>query len=168
MRHLPRVVGRLSASLASVGLSLLLSVAPALAGAPLLPTRAPAGAVASFPCPREPVSTIDLEACAGRRLLELDRRFDRESDALWPLLDAPGRRLFARANTTWLDYRAEECGADGRAYLGGTAAPVAYADCENELTAARVSEVTDVLALYCQGRTPVGRARGCGAAHSRR
>jgi hypothetical protein len=48
-----------------------------------------------------------------------------------------------------------------RAYLGGTAAGVVAADCEEQRTQQRVREVRGTLALYCQGRPRTGRFRRC-------
>ena len=116
---------------------------------PSLPTKASPD---SPPCPRHPKTTVDYEACAGRRGLELDANFDHAVAALWPRLDATGRREFADGQRAWNRYVAQECDVQRREYLGGSEAPVAAAYCEVALTRARVNEVAGTLAGYRQGR----------------
>jgi uncharacterized protein YecT (DUF1311 family) len=117
--------------------------------------------VANFKCPRNPISTIDIEACEGQQLLKLDREFDDQATILWSLLDQNGRQDFVRAQNAWLTYRDQECNARARAYLGGTAAPVTFGQYETELTSTRVKEVSLTLTYYCQGRVRIGPARLC-------
>ena len=140
--------------------SLTVSIAAAT-GPPRLPLKAAPSSVAAFKCPPKPVSTVDLEACAGHQLLTLDRTFDGEVAALWPLLDDTARKELARAQQAWLTYRDQACEVEARAYVGGTEAPVAYGQCEIRLTSARIKDVSASLALYCQGRDRTGPARHC-------
>ncbi len=128
---------------------------------PSLPVRASPNSVASFPCPQNAISTVDMEACEGRRLLEVDREFNREAAVLWSILDGPGRRAFARAHDAWLAYRHHVCAVSARAYLGGTAAGVIAGHCQRALTAAWLKEVKSTVALYCQGKVRAGRFRRC-------
>jgi uncharacterized protein YecT (DUF1311 family) len=107
------------------------------------------------------VTTVDIEACEGRQLLSLGRQFNVKVAALWPILDASSRSAFLRANTAWLTYRDQACTARARLFAGGSAFPVVYGQCEIDLTAARLKEVSSTLRYYCQGAARVGRYRGC-------
>ena len=128
---------------------------------PTLPTKASPNSVASFPCPRHPISTVDMESCAGRQQLKLNAQFNNAVFELWPALDATSRQAFANAQRAWSRYVRQECETESRAYLGGTAAGVAAGYCLTSLTRARVREVTATLALYCQGKVTSGRFRRC-------
>lgn len=130
-------------------------------GPPTLPTKAAPNSVASFPCPRSPISTVDIEACEAQQLLRLGRDFNKQVGVLWALLDTLGRRAFIRAHHAWLTYRDQECQARARAFAGGTAAPVTYGHCKTELTAVRVKEIKTTLILYCEGRVRTGPRRRC-------
>ena len=130
-------------------------------GAPALPTKPSSGSVASFPCPPRPVSTLDMEACAERELLKVDGEFNARAQALWPILDASGKRAFLNAQSAWLTYRKQECTVQCRAFRGGSAAPLAYGQCEIDLTKARVQELTATLRSYCQGAARTGRYARC-------
>jgi uncharacterized protein YecT (DUF1311 family) len=128
---------------------------------PTLPVKASPNSVASFACPTKPVSTLDIEACEGRKLLRLDRQFNNQAALLWSVLDPSGRRMFIRAQAAWLTYRNQHCQLAARAYLGGTASGLVAGQCQTALTAARVEEVTSTLSLYCQGKVRTGRYRQC-------
>jgi uncharacterized protein YecT (DUF1311 family) len=130
-------------------------------GPPTLPVKPSPNSVAAFKCPTEPFSTIDLEACEGHQLLILDRKFNSQAAILWSLLDATGRTEFQHAQQAWLVYRDQACKVEARAYIGGTAAPVAYGRCELRLTRSRIKDVSAALTLYCQGRNRTGPARRC-------
>jgi len=128
---------------------------------PTLPTTAGPHSVARFPCPKRPSTTVAIEACQARRLLKLDRKFNREAAVLWSVLDVAGRRAFVRAHRAWLTYRHQQCETEAGAFSGGTAAPVTYGACELRVTAARVNELAATIKLYCQGRVRAGRFRRC-------
>lgn len=97
-----------------VGTAWLCSTALGALRRPTLPVRAAPNSVASFPCPPNPLSTIDIEACEGHKQLKLDREFNKLTAALWPILDMTGRRELVRAHTAWLTYSDEECRARTR------------------------------------------------------
>ena len=118
---------------------------------PSLRTTAGRDSVARFGCPAHPGTTIDFEACAVRDRLKLNTRFDAAVTALWPMLDAPGKREFARGQRSWNRFVKDECDVAYREYLGGTEAPVEAGWCYVSLTRARVKEVSGMLALYSQG-----------------
>lgn len=128
---------------------------------PHLPEKAAPNSVDSFPCPRNPVATVDIEACQGHALLKLGHIFNQRVSVLWLLLDPDGRRAFFRAHVAWLTYRDEECTARAREVAGGTAEPVVFSQCQLELTRARVEEISETLNDYCQGRVRTGPRRRC-------
>lgn len=130
-------------------------------GPPTLPITAAPSSVAGFPCPAHPVSTVDMEACAGRALLNLDARFNARAAALWSILDTSGRRALLKAQSAWLTYRTQACTVQSRAFLGGTAAPVAFGACEIDITRTQLAEVTATLKTYCQGAARTGRYKRC-------
>jgi len=145
-----------------VGLALAASsFAAAATGPPRLPEKAAPDSVASFPCPKNPVSTVDVEACEGRALLRLGHVFNERVSVLWSLLDAQARKDFRAAHDAWFSYREHECAALARQAVGGTEAGVIFAQCEVALTRARVTEVTAMLNAYCQGRARTGPYRKC-------
>jgi uncharacterized protein YecT (DUF1311 family) len=136
-------------------------VAAARTVPPRLPEKAEPNSVASFPCPRSPVSTIDIEACEGHALLKLDHVFNERASVLWSLLDSQGRRGFVAAHAAWLSYRKHECNVRSREAVGGTAAGVIFGQCEVDLTHAHVAELSTTLNGYCQGRARTGPYRKC-------
>ncbi len=102
-----------------------------------------------------------MEACAGGELLRIDGKFDARAEALWPILDASGKRAFLVAQSSWLTYRKQECTVQMRAFLGGSIAPLVYGQCEVELTKARVQEILATLRSYCEGTARTGRYARC-------
>ena len=63
-------------------------------GPPTLPSKAGPGSLARRICPHNPISTLDIETCEERKLLELDRAFNKQAAVLWSVLDTLGRRAF--------------------------------------------------------------------------
>jgi uncharacterized protein YecT (DUF1311 family) len=137
------------------------AVAASRLRAPRLPEKATSNSVDSFPCPRNPIATVDIEACQGHALLKLAHTFNQRVSVLWPLLDAEARRDFVRAHIAWLTYRNQGCRARAREEAGGTAEGVVFVQCQVELTRARVNEVSATLNDYCQGRARTGLYRRC-------
>jgi uncharacterized protein YecT (DUF1311 family) len=128
---------------------------------PALPVRAAPNSLASFPCPRKPISTLAIEACAARRLLRIDREFNKQAGVLWSVLDAPSRRAFLRAHRAWLTHRDQWCEVAARRYLGGTAASVEAGQCQIDVTTAWVKDVRLMVAFYCRGVVKADRFRQC-------
>ena len=116
---------------------------------PSLPTKATRDEPS---CPAHPGTTLDIGACEVRDRLRLNARFDRAVTALWPLLAAKAKRDFAAGQRAWKRYVADECDVAYRQFLRGTEAPLAAGWCFNELTRARVKDVSQMLASYTQGR----------------
>ena len=128
---------------------------------PTFPVKASPNSLASFPCPRKPVSTLAIEACEARKLLRVDRAFNRQASVLWSVLDTLGRGAFVRAHAAWLTYRDQECRFEARAFLGGTLAGLEGGLCQTRLTAVWLHEVKGAVADYCQGKVRTGRYRKC-------
>jgi uncharacterized protein YecT (DUF1311 family) len=97
----------------------------------------------------------------GTRTSYLHARFNARAAALWPILDASGKRAFLKAQTAWLTYRTQACTVQSRSFLGGTAAPVVFGSCETEITKTRLEQVTATLKIYCQGAARTGRYKRC-------
>jgi uncharacterized protein YecT (DUF1311 family) len=137
------------------------SGALAATGPPTLPSEAAPNSLASFRCPNNPGTTLDIEVCQAQQLLRYGRSFNRQAAILWSLLDTRGRRAFTRAHNGWLVYRDQECDARARSAVGGTARGVIYGQCLNALTAARIREVKATILYYCEGRVRTGPRRNC-------
>ena len=137
------------------------SSARAALHSPALPTKANPNSVASVHCPPKPVSTLEMEACAGKRLLRLDREFNAKASILWSMLDAPSRRAFVRAHRSWLTHMTSWCEIGARRYLGGTASGVEASQCQVDATSAWLRDVRGMITFYCRGMAKAGRYRQC-------
>ena len=123
---------------------------------PFLPTTTVPDSVASFPCPKHPLSTIDMESCSARHLLALNVRVNKRMKVVWSyLLSATARRYFVKAEREWSAYVNNECTStsgtwpdslDPHMYEGGSSAPLNYASCEEELTVAYLRELANTAA----------------------
>ena len=83
-----------------------------------------------LPCPKNPVSTLDLEGCAERDILRTDAAINAQARKVFALLhDADGRRAFVSAERSWLAYRRSICAAEASKFAGGTLAGVVAASC---------------------------------------
>jgi uncharacterized protein YecT (DUF1311 family) len=118
---------------------------------PLIPTTAPAGSAAQFPCPMHPSTTLAIETCSTRSVLALDRRIDKLMRTIWSRLgDRTGRADFAAAERAWQEYVKKECtsvsgayadASSPHAYVGGTSAAVNYPLCELRLGESHLREL---------------------------
>jgi uncharacterized protein YecT (DUF1311 family) len=122
---------------------------------PFRPTSAAPRSIARFPCPKHPISTIDLESCSARRVLALNVRINERIKLIWFRLDGTGRRYFQRAERAWAAYLTNECTSRSRgwidpahphAYVGGASAPVAYGVCAEDLSAAHLHDLVQTAA----------------------
>ena len=83
------------------------------------------------PCPRHPKTTVDLEGCGMREVLRGDRAIDASAAAIFRLLRTTvAKTSFVQSERAWLRYRRASCSAQASEYVGGTAEPVAFIDCE--------------------------------------
>ncbi len=83
-----------------------------------------------LPCPKKPISTLDLDGCSERALLQSDAKVNALVARIWEALPVAGKPAFARGERSWLAYRAASCTAEASKYIGGTLRPVAYLGCE--------------------------------------
>lgn len=98
-----------------------------------------------LPCPAHPVSTVDLEGCSERTLLESDAKVNAVAARIWKALPAAGKPAFAHGERSWLAYRSASCTAEASKYLGGTLRPVAFLGCEVGRTKAHLSDLDRTL-----------------------
>ena len=97
-----------------------------------------------LPCPRHPVSTLELEGCSEQAIVRTDRKIDAEAKAIFGLLRPDARATFVRGERAWLQYRQASCFAESSKYAGGTLSGVVAASC----TLARSkSHLSDLLEL---------------------
>jgi uncharacterized protein YecT (DUF1311 family) len=86
-----------------------------------------------LPCPKSRAAretTIGLEGCAEQKILRTDARIDARARVIFRLLrDTTAKRRFAAAERAWLAYRRASCTSVADVYRGGSAQPVAFADC---------------------------------------
>jgi len=86
-----------------------------------------------LPCPSSPAArrtTIGLEGCAERLILRTDTEINARTRAIFRLLrDMTAKKRFLAAERAWLAYRKLSCTSVADVYRGGSAEPVAFADC---------------------------------------
>ena len=83
-----------------------------------------------LPCPKNPQTTLALEGCAERAILKTDRKINAQSKVIFRLLKSRRTRVtFEQGEQAWLEYRGSTCTAETSFYAGGTAQPVAHANC---------------------------------------
>jgi uncharacterized protein YecT (DUF1311 family) len=83
-----------------------------------------------LPCPMHPQTMVGLEGCSEHAIVTTDRKIDAQVKKVFRLLTAPGARAtFAASERSWLRYRNASCNAQSSFYTGGSAQPVAYAQC---------------------------------------
>jgi uncharacterized protein YecT (DUF1311 family) len=84
-----------------------------------------------LPCPQQPVTTIDLEGCAEKALLQSNRKINTRAARILNLLRPNGAHsAFVRGEKAWLSYRRTSCSAEASKFAGGSLRPVAFARCE--------------------------------------
>jgi len=100
------------------------AVAFAASGPPVIKER-----FTRLPCPAKQKTTIDMEACQEKALLDTDKQINGTVKAIWKQLPVHGRASFAAGERSWLAYRRSSCAAEASAYAGGSVEPVVYAAC---------------------------------------
>lgn len=121
-----------------MGLALLAVVVAAAAAPPPPVIHEP---FTPLPCPKHPVSTLDLEGCAERALLKSDRAIDARVRRIYAKLSAAGRADFVHGEQAWLRYRRASCSAETSVFAGGTIQPVAFARCETRRNTTHLAEL---------------------------
>ena len=96
-----------------------------------------------LPCPRHPVSTVDLEGCSEQAIVRTDRKINAEAKAIFGLLRPDVRAAFVRGERAWLQYRQASCEAESSKYAGGTLAGVLAASCTLARSKTHLSELLD-------------------------
>jgi uncharacterized protein YecT (DUF1311 family) len=98
-----------------------------------------------LPCPAHPKTTIDLEGCAEHRLVRSDRAINERVRAIFALLgrrrSAAARARFVRGETAWLVYRRAVCASRADVYEGGSAGPLAAAECQADRNAGHLRDI---------------------------
>src|SRR5262245_15948306 len=98
-----------------------------------------------LPCPKHPVSTLDMEGCAEQDILRTDRQVEMQMRRVIALLRDPGgRRAFASAERSWLAYRRSICDAEASKFAGGTLAGVVAASCTARQNHRHLAELTSL------------------------
>ena len=98
-----------------------------------------------LPCPANPQTTLALEGCAEKAILNTDRAINAQVKLVFRLLHTHAARLaFVKGEQAWLRYRSMSCTAQVSNYAGGSAQPVVYANC---ITARNKSHLADLAAI---------------------
>lgn len=85
-----------------------------------------------LPCPRGRAArtTVGAEGCLEKKILRTDARINSQARVIFRLLrDTTAKRRFVAAERAWLAYRRASCTSVADVYRGGSAEPVAFADC---------------------------------------
>jgi uncharacterized protein YecT (DUF1311 family) len=92
------------------------------------------------PCPhgKAAETTIGIEACSNQRLHRTDIKIVAQEHAIYSLLSAKARAAFASGERGWLAYRDGLCVARASKYEGGTALPVEFGACEEEISSSHL------------------------------
>lgn len=121
-------------------------------------------ALASAPQPRCPdaVTTIEVNACLGAALADVDKEMDRYYDAAVARLKAEDRAPadealleLARAQAAWRTYRDAECGAVYSYWREGTIRTSVALSCQISLTRLRVFSLWRDWLTYPDSTPPI-------------
>jgi uncharacterized protein YecT (DUF1311 family) len=86
-----------------------------------------------LPCPSNraaKATTLGARACLNKIVLRTDAAINARTKAIFHLLrDRTGKKRFLAAERAWLSYRTASCGSVADVYRGGSARPIAFADC---------------------------------------
>jgi len=130
---------------------------------PLLETTGRSGSLARLPCPKRPVSTLEIGNCLIRQTLVLNRVANRRIRTIWRIyggdhLGLLARERFAQSEQAWKGYVEAACTSrsnswiDPRSphvYVGGTSAPLNFQLCVQRLTSAHTRELDSVIRDLC-------------------
>jgi uncharacterized protein YecT (DUF1311 family) len=95
-----------------------------------------------LPCPAHPVSTLAMEGCYEKAIVNTDRKINTQAKAIFKLLPSDSARFtFVRGERSWLQYRQASCSAQASRYSGGSFAPVAAAACILDRSKAHLREL---------------------------
>ncbi|HET8895510.1 MAG TPA: lysozyme inhibitor LprI family protein [Gaiellaceae bacterium] len=83
-----------------------------------------------LPCPRHPVSTLDLEGCDEHAIVETDAQINARVKDIFGLLRlCSAGTSFVAGEQAWLRYRSASCRAESSKFAGGTLESVHYGGC---------------------------------------
>ncbi len=95
-------------------------------------------------CPKEPATTIEMEACLERAIVRSDRRIDAKAATIFGLIrHESDRAAFVQGEQAWLRYRRRSCAATASVYRGGSAEPVAFLNCEKNRNTRHLADLVE-------------------------
>jgi uncharacterized protein YecT (DUF1311 family) len=104
-----------------------------------------------LPCPKNPQTTVALEACAERAILTTNREVNAQATVIFRLLKSQRARVtFNQGEAAWLEYRGSSCTTEASLYDGGSAQPVAYADCISARNRTQLRDLAELKATLSQ------------------
>ncbi|HEU4892233.1 MAG TPA: lysozyme inhibitor LprI family protein [Vicinamibacterales bacterium] len=105
-----------------------------------------------LPCPEHPKSTIEIEGCLEKAIVQSDRRIDKRVRRIFALLRHRRDRVtFNQGQRAWLRYRRRSCSAEASVYRGGSAEPVAFLSCEKRRNARHIADLVETERILRQG-----------------
>jgi len=101
-------------------------------------------AFTTLPCPAKDstATALAIEGCAEQEILLTDREIEARARQAFAHMTPSGRRSLAAAERTWLTYRRSFCNARASLNMGGSLAPVAFAQCEVDVNASHLESVS--------------------------
>ena len=101
----------------------------------------------AMPCPKEPISTLDMEGCIEHKLLATDRKIDRLDKKLFESLRGAGaQRHFVAGHRAWLTYRRTDCEGIWERAEEGTIYPLLAGNCEVARNQQRIADLREAIA----------------------
>jgi uncharacterized protein YecT (DUF1311 family) len=98
------------------------------------------------PCPNA-VTTLDMEQCFSKAKASSDDELAAFYKRVLSKLDGDDADRLAKVQRLWIEYREANCSAERALYQGGSAAPVVYVACMDEMTRARTKELLQTYAV---------------------
>jgi len=96
-----------------------------------------------LPCPAKPWTTLDLEGCAEHKIVSTDAAINKRVAAIFSLLGTRAARArFVRAERAWLERRRNLCQSRADVFDGGSARPVAFAECVADQNVAHLEDLS--------------------------
>lgn len=99
-----------------------------------------------LPCPKNAGTTLAMEGCAERSILQGDKHINTLVRTIFYSLRPSGRALFAKSERTWLRYRHDSCVTAASLYAGGSIQPVVFAMC---IASRNATHLKDLVQLRC-------------------
>jgi uncharacterized protein YecT (DUF1311 family) len=97
-----------------------------------------------------------MEGCAEAQLLRADKRLNEQVAIVFHRFPTTGqKRDFVTAETSWFNYRGDDCQSFSDIFEGGTIAPVDYAECEVQDDVTRSTDLHLFFEELTQGSTNI-------------